>query len=301
MQKRPGINSLQPGIELIHEPIGLNREFPVSFLEKKMHTPDAGPLILLHYHDSLEIGYCYKGSGIFMIDNKVMSFTEGCASIIFPKELHIAKSNPEDPSSWRFINLDPAALLSDIDSRSMSELLVCLDRAPEFHNIISGENNKELIAIVKEILDEAVKGDEFYKQAVKGLTLCLMVKLFRMFPKSPGYSPKAKHNSILRLTPALDYIYQNYNKHIIIQSLADSCGMSITNFRRNFIKAIGVSPLQYIHQVKIRMASSMLTGTNLSVLEISMLSGYESLSGFNRHFKRIMNSSPSQWRAGSAR
>jgi AraC-like DNA-binding protein len=44
------------------------------------------------------------------------------------------------------------------------------------------------------------------------------------------------------------------------------------------------------------MAASLLTGSQHTILAISQLVGFESLSSFNRLFKQIMGQSPSQWR-----
>ena len=250
----------------------------------------------MHYHSTIEVGYCYKGSGIFIVDNKILPFAQGSVSIIFPNELHIAKSNPEDTSSWHFINLDPTALILDLDSKYLSILINGINENIEFEHIISGEKNKGLILIVQEMLHEISEGGDCHLQAIKGLAICLFAKLVRMIPKSQITPTTERHNSLLKVSLGLNYIYQNYNKYISIKSLASICDMSVTNFRRTFLKAMGSTPLQYIHQFKIRMASSMLTGTNLSVLEISIRSGYESLSSFNRFFKKIVKMSPKQWR-----
>lgn len=297
MQKRPlALENKQPGVDLIHAFIELAPDFPVSGIGADMHSPDSTPLTFLHYHDSIEIGYCYKGSGIFIIDDKILPFSKGDASILFRNELHIAKSNPEDPSSWHFLNLDPVTLLKDFGAEGMPQLFACLDGSPGFPNVIRGEEHPGLVAIILEIIEEIHDRDTSYRHAVKGLTLSLLAKLSRLIPQNGPQYGLSRHSHMVRLSPALDHIAKKYHQPIPIPALATLCGMSVTNFRRTFTRTLGVSPYDYIQQIKIRMASVLLAGTDLPVLEISGLAGYESLSSFNRYFKRVMQTTPREWR-----
>jgi AraC-like DNA-binding protein len=301
MQKRPlSLENQQPGVDLIHVSIELTDDFPVSGTGANMHVPDSAPLTYLHYHDSLEIGYCYKGSGIFIVDDKIIPFSKGDASIIFKNEIHIAKSNPEDPSSWHFVNLDPVKLLKNFGPEGLAQLFVCLDGNSGFRNVIRGEENPGLVAMIMEIIEEIHNRKDMYRHAVKGQTVSLLAKLSRLMPQTGSSHELSRHSHMVRLSPALDHIARNYQQPAPVPTLAALCGMSVTNFRRAFSRTMGVSPLDYIQQIKIRMASVLLAGTDLPILEISNLAGYESLSSFNRYFKRIMQTPPREWRKQSA-
>ena len=72
--------------------------------------------------------------------------------------------------------------------------------------------------------------------------------------------------------------------------------MSPASFRRKFKEAMGITPLDYIHAVRIERACGMLRTGNLSILEISLAVGFESISSFNRQFMTIMGVSPNQYR-----
>ena len=103
------LNQSNGFLDAVFAPIALNPEFPVSRLD---HTMRAEIPIEAHVHDCLEIGYCRSGSGIFLVENKILSFRTGDAVVINHRELHTMKSSPGTVSDWYFLNLAPAALLA---------------------------------------------------------------------------------------------------------------------------------------------------------------------------------------------
>ncbi len=297
MQKQPkSIRNIPTELELLYDPFEFEPDFPVKGLGKYTYTIDSNPLTHLHYHNALEIGYCLSGTGIFIVDDKVIPFSAGDVSIIFQNELHIAKSNPENPSVWYFVTLDPVQLLRDMTGEGLLKIMNCLKGCQSFKNIVSSEDDAGIVNTVKLVIEEMQKAGDMHEAAVKGLVLCLLSKLSRLISPINIGNKQARHNTVLRISPVLNHIFKNYNKRIDIPKLAELCGMSVTNFRRTFIKAMGTAPYDYICGFRIRMASVLLTGTDTPVLDISMLVGYDSLSSFNRHFKKIMKMSPRDWR-----
>ena len=146
--------------------------------------------------------------------------------------------------------------------------------------------------LVTGIIRELVDRPRGYKTCIRGLLLSLAVFLLRTDSiKNTG--PAAPSGA---LTPALDYIRNNYAEDFYIESLAELCHLSPTHFRRLFQKQLGTTPLDFLHQVRIVSGCSLLLTTTASIAEIAVAIGYSSLSCFNRHFLRFMGTSPSQWR-----
>jgi AraC-like DNA-binding protein len=94
-----------------------------------------------------------------------------------------------------------------------------------------------------------------------------------------------KENS-LSISPALNYIRNNYMLDFSIDDLANLCHMSTTHFRRVFNSIMRVNPLEYVNQIRIMNAAVLLRTTEMSVLSISEEVGFQSVSSFNRHFAR---------------
>lgn len=72
--------------------------------------------------------------------------------------------------------------------------------------------------------------------------------------------------------------------------------MSLSTFRRAFIKELGLTPQEYIEILKIQKAKKMLAHTKLPITEISNIIGYGNISSFNRAFLKHVGIPPTQFR-----
>ena len=107
------------------------------------------------------------------------------------------------------------------------------------------------------------------------------------------YFPKNKFEII---TPAVDYIHENYTKELIsIDLLSKMCKITPEYFRRIFKSFYGDSPVTYINSLKITRAGELLESRLYSVSEAAALSGYTDISHFSRKFKKATGFCPSEY------
>ena len=99
---------------------------------------------------------------------------------------------------------------------------------------------------------------------------------------------------------AVSYFNENYNKDISIEQYAESRGMSISWFIRNFKKYTGMTPMQFIVSRRINNAQLLLEQTNYSINEIARIVGYDDQLYFSRLFRKQKGFSPSQYRKRGA-
>lgn len=92
------------------------------------------------------------------------------------------------------------------------------------------------------------------------------------------------------------YFIDHYNEPINIDEFAQSRNMSISWFMRNFKQATKVSPMQYILNIRMNNAVSLLETTEYNVTEIAAIVGYDNPLYFSRVFKKIKGVSPSDYR-----
>lgn len=81
-----------------------------------------------------------------------------------------------------------------------------------------------------------------------------------------------------------------------IEFLADLCHWSPTHFRRMFHEIMGTSPLDYLNNIRIMKSCNLLRSTEESILNISEMVGFHSVSSYNRYFTKIMQMSPREYR-----
>lgn len=113
--------------------------------------------------------------------------------------------------------------------------------------------------------------------------------------KSVGrkYLPSDKEQKILK---AIEYIAQNYSKHICNEELANVTDLSVVYFRKLFKDITGISPIKYIQLFKIKKAKEMLKSDYSSITDIGLSLGYNNVYEFSRDFKKCVGVSPSEYK-----
>ncbi len=86
-------------------------------------------------------------------------------------------------------------------------------------------------------------------------------------------------------------------QNLSIPTVADMLGISYITFYRKFKKAIGLSPRDYVNQIRITRAENFLASTDFTIKEIADRLGYHSASHFSQEFKKAKSKPPAVWRA----
>lgn len=99
-----------------------------------------------------------------------------------------------------------------------------------------------------------------------------------------------------RIEEASDYIRDRYAEELSLPEIASHFGFNPSYFSRLFARQTGVHVFEYLNNVRIRKSCLLLKRTSMSIVEIAFAVGYNSLSHFNRYFRRIMEMSPREYR-----
>lgn len=274
-----------------------DKDFPV-IPPWGMYTVSDENVSSLHYHNALELGYCYKGTGVLFVQNKILPFYQDDVSVIFEYEPHIAKSHKDDLSEWKFITIDVERLLSGVPLEQLAPISKIIKGSKSFQNIISTKDSPDITYLIGQIIEEVEAQKEGYHTVVTGLVLALMIKLTRLVvPDAAEQDYDVRHNhNLITILPALNYLSKNYYEQITIEQLASLCNISVTHFRRIFKTVLEVSPMEYLFHIRIKMAVILLSNPDYSITDIAMQVGYQTVSCFNKHFKRITGVAPREWR-----
>ena len=99
-----------------------------------------------------------------------------------------------------------------------------------------------------------------------------------------------------KMNAVIDYIHSNFRYGTIdISHLADMCSVSNTYFRKMFKKIHGVSPSQYIINLKLEFASHLLGSNLYTIAEVSHKSGFNDTKYFSKLFKQYFGITPKKY------
>lgn len=114
----------------------------------------------------------------------------------------------------------------------------------------------------------------------------------------PTLNNSSKAGSLVsRLSMVLDYLDTHYSENITLEEAANIACFSKFYFTRLFKQYTNQTFYDYLSAKRIKAAEQMLIIPNLPITEISLKSGFSSLSSFNRTFKRLKGCSPSEYRS----
>ena len=124
----------------------------------------------------------------------------------------------------------------------------------------------------------------------------LVVRLMQTQARTLLLGPDTTQAGVNRLSYVAQYINKHLSRALHIKELADQACMSEPNFYRIFKQTFGITPVDYINQQRIALASKLLRTTNRCLADISVECGFNNLTYFMKLFRREIGTSPSQYR-----
>lgn len=267
------------------EDVDLDDDFPVHMFS---HTAEDEQLYNLHSHNTLEVGLCLKGNGVFIIGNRIHSYGKGDMIVINSGIYHRARCSKGKEDLWYFLFFRPEDWSIDED----------LTQIPHF---IHNNDERNLYHILKALIDEISEEERGYREAAGNLLRAFSLRLSRLreynlLPGETG-SYESRFQIDERIIRAMDLMISSIHTPLSMEELAVNCCLSESHFRHLFRQQIGVSPKEYLTSLQIMTAMNLLKNSHLKIVDISYECGFLSLSSFNRQFKAQTGLSPLRWRA----
>ncbi|MEE9438804.1 MAG: AraC family transcriptional regulator, partial [Saprospiraceae bacterium] len=126
----------------------------------------------------------------------------------------------------------------------------------------------------------------------------LIVRLLQTKAKQSIISNINGYYNDTRIGTVIKYIKKHLtDRNINVDSLAKKACMSSSHFHKQFKNTLGVSPIDYVNGERIKFAKKLIfNDQQKAISDIAFLSGFNSVSYFNRQFKKIEMIAPSQYR-----
>ena len=246
-----------------------------------------------HYHPEYELVYVEATTGIRHVGAHISSFMESDLVLIGPNIPHLNFDYGVKTEYRQIVVQLKENFLAD-----------AFKEAPEFKSIehlfkkaylglsFAGKTKTEVYNKLKQMQQL-----DHFKQL-----LCLL-EIFQMLANSKEVTPlneqdtsvKLFLNDKIRMGSVYDYIHANYNAAPDVNKVASSVHLSTAAFCRYFKKQTKMTFTDFVNQYRITQAKTLLL-KDVSVSEACYETGFESVSYFNKVFKKLTGQNPSAFK-----
>ena len=256
-----------------------------------------------HWHSYGEILLVGPGkTNIFMVNRERYELVEGDFLLIWPMEMHA------------IIDADRKESLVIQFSNAFMNSLFDLQRIMHFYrslHVLCIGSHPELVAQLRAIADK-MKGTFFSTGADRELRCCMLLMEFMLTldmhreefaPELKGGDPYGYTDTVMRrMIMVTDHIKNNLTADDLSQgAMAELAGISKDYFSRIFRNVTGMNYAKWLNMVRLEKATELLADKEKTLTEIAMLSGFQSISSFNRVFRAEKGMAPGEYRALSVK
>lgn len=193
------------------------------------------------------------------------------------------------PSEYVSLFLAPAMLARAAAEAGMGAPVEVVESCTETDHVISNV----ALALMAEF-EQAGIGGRVYAESLANI---LTVHLLRHYTAArPGVMSFSGGLTGRKLRRVLDYMADNHERDLSLAELAGAADMSAFHFAREFKRATGRAPHQYLIKLRVERAKLLLAESKLPLVEVSLRTGFSSQSHFTRLFRRLTGLTPGTYR-----
>ena len=252
-----------------------------------------------HWHSYGEFLLVGPGkTNIYMVNQKTYEMVEGDFLLVWPMEMHA------------IIDADRKESLVIQFSNAFINSLFDLQRIMHFYrdlHVVCINSHPELVAKLRALADQ-MKEIWLAAEADRELRCCMLLMEFmltldayrdELAPEIRGGDPYSYTDSVMRrIIMVTDYIKNNLTADDLSQgAMAEKAGISKDYFSRIFRSVTGMNFSKWLNMIRLEKATELLADKTMTLTEIAMLSGFQSISSFNRVFRAEKGMSPGEYRA----
>ena len=249
-----------------------------------------------HWHTDSEIIMPIENGYKAIVDQRTYNLNREDILIIPPGELHQLFA---PPSGIRIILQCDCTLLYSLSGFNSAFhmfrpcITVTPDTMPSIH--------KELTTLIHDITEEYFSTQLFKEASAYAMIIQFFTTLGRNYinrmDNNLNRKSQIKHEYVDLFFDVCNYINDHCTENINIDDIAKIAGFSKYHFSRLFKQAMNVTWYEYLIKRRIMYAEQLLIDPELTIMQIAMKSGFNSLATFNRVFKTKNHCTPKEYRA----
>lgn len=175
-------------------------------------------------------------------------------------------------------------------SCEVEEVATALTQLPNVFNCPNTEQILSLFKIISATYSSKSNGNDLFLQAK-------ILELISVLVKENTLTATTQHEKYSQnIQSACFFMATNFDKHLTLKEIAGRCNLSPSFFHSLFKLVKNITPHEYLLRLRLSMAKNLLRNSSKSLIEISLMCGFESQSYFSYMFKREVGITPLTYR-----
>ncbi|MHC1696080.1 MAG: AraC family transcriptional regulator [Eubacteriales bacterium] len=253
--------------------------------------------VWLHSHNFYEFVYVDKGFSLHSYNGKTTILTPGDLFAISPHDIH-SYTNAYQTTIYNclFDLYELEGLGSEV--MSLPGIKWALDGSAELPLVKVGLSERhDLVLLLERMRWERYNKAQGWEVALKSQLIQFLLAFSRIAQNAKSTIPDAKGSYLGYIYKVLLFIEDNYkNSEITTADIAEYTGLSVDYVSKQFKNQLSMSPSEYMRKFRIAKSMELLKSTDLSVAEITEMTGFKDISLFSRVFKQTIGKSPLSFR-----
>jgi AraC-like DNA-binding protein len=255
---------------------------------------------LWHYHPEIELHYTIRGKGVRFIGDTISNFSAGEMLLLGENLPHTWRCNEEYFQENAGLEVEaivlhflPDCLGRDILSLPEAYLIPKLFENAKRGLIIQGDAKKRLA----DMMHSAVNATNLDRL----ITLLTMLKILAEAEEVETIASAhafyhSNESEIKRLDEIYSYTFTHYKKEISLKEIASIANLSVTSFCRYFKQMTKKTYYDFLTEVRISHVCRALVEDTLATEVICFEHGFNNVSNFYRHFKKVTKMTPREYK-----
>lgn len=271
-------------------PIPDTHSLLVKILEEPIFDPN------WHFHREYQLFVVLQGRGTRFIGDNVRPFKEGEVTFTGPDLPHLWQSDPDSVTSEK--NTWSRGIVVYFQDDLIGERLLQKEESIKLRTLLQQslrgiQLKGGLAGRVTELLQKLTTAEGF-KQVLLVLEILHTLSESDQWEllTSPGYTNTLKEGDTERMNKVYNYTMNNFRRRITVSEMADLTHMTPTSFSRYFKAHANKTFSEFISEIRIGHACKLLIEQNASCNRACYDSGFNTLSNFNKQFRRITKTTP---------
>ncbi len=250
-----------------------------------------------HFHNEYEIYYLMSGERYYFIEKQTYYIKKGSLVIIDRNQIHktvTANTTYHDRVLMLIGEEALEAMFQLYDNIDIRHFFAKYSGVIELNEI--GQNYVEhLLSEVETELEEKHTGFEFAIKA-KIAELIIFAYRCRTGENVTMQGDTSKSEKYKKINEIAEYITHNYQSNISLADIARRFYISKSYLSRIYKEVTGFTVNEYINVLRTKKAKQLLENTDYSITKIAELIGYDSITYFEKVFKKYIELSPLKYR-----